>query len=250
MQNPILVLAEGIRNNQPCELATIVTISGASPAKTGAQIVLLSDGSTAGTVGGGKLEAAILEDAQEALMNEKPVLKHYALREEGEDAVGTMCGGEIQVFLLPYQPPPKLVIVGGGHIGRSLKIIGEAAGFDVIVMDIEAGRATVPELETVPLIEDSFVVLITTDHVSDEAALRYALTTPACYIGMIGSRTKCRTILNHLKADGITDDSLKRVYAPIGLNLGGPSPEEIAVAILAEVIAVRRGGTGGIRSRE
>ena len=143
-----------------------------------------------------------------------------------------------------------LIIVGGGHIGRPLQIMSEAVGFDVIVVDLEAGRATMPEMEAVLLTEDSYVVLITTDHVSDEAALRYALTTPAGYIGMIGSRHKCHTILNHLKADGITDDSLQRVYAPIGLNLGGPSPEEIAVAILAEVIAVRRGGTGEIRSRQ
>jgi xanthine dehydrogenase accessory factor len=155
----------------------------------------------------------------------------------------------VKVFLQPYLPPSSLVIVGGGHIGRPLKVMGEAAGFEVRVVDVEAGRADVPELAEVDLTEDSFVVLITTDHISDEAALRHALTTPARYIGMIGSRHKCQTILDHLRADGFGEQALARVYAPIGLDLGGPTPEEIAVAILAEVIAVRRGGKCYFRSR-
>ncbi len=117
--------------------------------------------------------------------------------------------------------------------------MGEAAGFDVVVVDVQAGLATVPQLEQVKLGGDSYVVLITTDHVSDEAALRYALTTPAPYIGMIGSLAKCRTIFDHLLADGFTPQQLERVYAPIGLDLGGVTPQEIAVAILAEVIACR-----------
>lgn len=141
------------------------------------------------------------------------------------------------------------MIVGGGHIGRPLKVMGEAAGFDVIVVDVEPGRADVPELESVHLTKDSYIVLITTDHISDEAALRQVVTSPVCYIGMIGSRAKCGAILDHLRTDGIPDDTLQRVYAPIGLDLGGTMPEEIAVAILAEVIAVRLGGKGGSRSR-
>lgn len=240
-QNPIVHLSEAIWNKQSVVLATIVEVKGASPAKVGAQIVLLADGSTAGTVGGGKLEAAILADAQTALQDGAPRLNHYRLEEEGPDAIGTLCGGEVSVFIQPYFPPPKLVIVGGGHIGRPLKVMGEAAGFEVIVVDVEAGRATVPELERVNLTEDSYVVLITTDHISDEAALRYSLKTPARYIGMIGSRHKCQTILSHLRTDKFSEEDLRRVYAPIGLDLGGSSPQEIAVAILAEVVAVRKG---------
>jgi xanthine dehydrogenase accessory factor len=95
----------------------------------------------------------------------------------------------------------------------------------------------------------SAVVLIATDRISDEAALRQVITSPLRYVGMIGSRAKCQTILDHLRADGITAEALDRVYAPIGLELGGTSPQEIAVAILAEIIAVRRGGRGAFRSR-
>jgi len=117
------------------------------------------------------------------------------------------------------------------------------------VVDAEPGRADVPGLEAIHLTADSYVVLITTDHVTDEAALRQMITSSVRYIGMIGSRAKCHTILEHLKLDGYTNEQLARVYAPIGLDLGGPLPEEIAVAILAEVIAVRWGGNGSSRSR-
>ena len=249
-QNPIVRLSEALQNKLPAVLVTVIEIKGASPAKPGAQIVLLKDGTTIGTVGGGKLEAAIIADAQTALVDGQSRLTYYTLTEAGEDAVGTLCGGEVRAFIQPCLPPPQLVIVGGGHIGRSLKVMGEAAGFEVIVVDVEPGRADVPALAEVALNEDSYVVLITTDHISDEAALRQVIRSPVRYIGMIGSRAKCRAILEHLKKDGYTNEQLARVYAPIGLDLGGPSPEEIAVAILAEVIAVRRGRSGAIRSRQ
>jgi xanthine dehydrogenase accessory factor len=142
-----------------------------------------------------------------------------------------------------------MIIVGGGHIGRPLRVMGEAAGFNVMVVDAEPGLANVPGLDAIALNQDSYVVLITTDHISDEAALRQVITSPLRYVGMIGSRAKCQTILDHLRADGITAEALDRVYAPIGLELGGTSPQEIAVAILAEIIAVRRGGRGAFRSR-
>jgi xanthine dehydrogenase accessory factor len=247
--DPIQALADAIQQQQPAVLATVIEIRGASPAKVGAQIVLLAGGTPVGTAGGGKLEASILTDAQEAQSSGQPRLTHYALAEEGQDAIGSLCGGEVRVFIQPYLPAPRLIIVGGGHIGRPLKVMGEVAGFQVSVVDVEPGRATVPELETISLTADSYIVLITTDHVSDEAALRQVITSPTRYIGMIGSRAKCQTILEHLCADGITAEALDRVYAPIGLELGSTTPQEIAVAILAEVIAVRRGGRGAFRSR-
>jgi xanthine dehydrogenase accessory factor len=240
-QSPISVLSEAIQNQRRAALATVIEVSGASPAKVGAQIVLLEDGRATGNVGGGKLEAAILADARAALSDGQPRLSHYALAEQGQDAIGTLCGGEVRVFVQPYIPPPKLIIVGGGHIGRPLRMMGEAAGFEVVVVEVEPGHAPVSELEKISLSSDSFVVLVTTDHVSDEAALRQALTSPTRYIGMIGSQAKCKTIIEHLRADGFDDEALSRVYAPIGLDLGGLMPEEIAVAILAEIVAARRG---------
>jgi xanthine dehydrogenase accessory factor len=246
---PISALAEAIKNKQPAVLVTVVEVEGASPAKVGAQLLLLEDGTRFGTVGGGRLEAAILEDARTVLANDTPLPKHYTLREEGPDAIGVLCGGELRAFIQSYRPPSKLVIVGGGHIGIPLRVMGKAAGFEVTIVDVEPGRAEISALEATTLDQDTYVVMISTDHVTDEAALRKALVTPTPYIGMIGSRAKCQIILDHLRADGYGDDMLSRIYAPIGLNLGGPTPEEIAVAILAEIIAVRRGGSGAMRSR-
>ncbi len=250
MDNPILVLANSIQDKQPAVLATVVEVKGASPARAGALMVLLADGTISGTVGGGNLEAAILADAQTALSDGQVRLAHYSLSETGEDAVGTLCGGEVRVFIQPFLPSPQLVIVGGGHIGRPLKVMGETAGFEVIVVDVEPGHADVPALAEVALNEDSYIVLITTDHISDEAALRQVIKSPARYIGMIGSRAKCQTILNHLSNTGHSEQDFHRIFAPIGLELGGTMPEEIAIAILAEIVAVRKGGSGGFRSRE
>lgn len=240
MDQPIVQLCHAISSKESAALVTVIESKGASPAKIGAQLVLFQNGSTTGTVGGGKLESSIVEDARKDLAEQKSGLHHYLLAEKGKDSIGTLCGGEVTVFVQAYFPPPQLIIVGGGHIGRPLKIMGEAAGFDVVVVDVAPGRATVPELEEVNFSCDSYVVLITTDHISDEAALRFAVKTPAPYIGMIGSIGKCKTIINHLKLDGISDDDLTRIYAPIGLDLGGTDPREIAVAILAEVIACKQ----------
>src|SRR5512134_39012 len=148
-ENPIVRLSEALQNKQSAVLATVIETRGASPAKVGAQIVMLSDGSTLGTAGGGKLEAAILKDAQDAVASGLPKLSHYKLTEHGDDAIGTLCGGEVRVFIQPFLPTPQLIIVGGGHIGHPLKVMGEAAGFDVTVVDVEPGRMDVPGLQAV-----------------------------------------------------------------------------------------------------
>ncbi len=147
----ILALAESIEKKQPAVLVTVIEMKGASPAKVGAQLTYLSDGSTTGTVGGGRLEAAILSDVRSVLNSGLPCTKHYRLVEEGIDSIGALCGGEVYVFFHPYLPPPKMVIVGGGHIGKPLETMAKAAGFEVTIVDIEPGRATVPELEAVEM---------------------------------------------------------------------------------------------------
>lgn len=127
--------------------------------------------------------------------------------------------------------------------------MGETAGFNVITVDVHPKRADIPSLEQLDFHHEDDVVLITTDHVSDETALRYILTSPAQYVGMIRSLAKCRKILDRLRVDGYAEETLERVYASIGLDLGGSTPEEIAVAILAEIIAVRRGELSGGETR-
>ncbi|MHB8086995.1 MAG: XdhC family protein [Anaerolineaceae bacterium] len=240
MSEAILKLGEVIQNKETAVLATVIEVKGASPIKGGAQILLLSDGKTIGNVGGGRLEAEILNAALHSIETSMPGLHHFNLTKKGKDAIGTLCGGEVTVFVQPYFPPPQLVIVGGGHIGRPLQIMGKEAGFEVVVVDVKAGQNQVPELDQVSLTRDCYIVLITTDHVSDEAAMRFALKTPVPYIGMIGSLAKCKVVLEHINSEGFSKKDLARVFAPIGLDLGGNSPQEIAVAILAEVIACRQ----------
>lgn len=234
-------LVSELEANRPVALATIAQVRGASPAALGMKLLVRPDGSAVGNVGGGLLEQAIMRDALAALGEGQTRLAHYALREEGENAVGVLCGGEVQVFIEVFMPRPILLIVGGGHVGRPLAEIARLLDYQVLLADVrpERGQPFDPALIT----GNTYVVIMTEDAVSDEAVLRATLPTPAPYIGMIGSRRKCRIVFEHLRADGVDENQLARVHAPIGLDLGGRQPAEIALAILAEIEMIRHRGS-------
>jgi len=244
MRQIITALDEAVQRNEPVALATIVEVKGASPAQTGFKLLIRPDGNVVGNVGGGELEQRIRDEAAAALRDGQSRLIHYALREQGPDAVGMVCGGEVTVFVEPYQPAPTLLIVGGGHIGRPLAEMARLAGFSVQVVDVRPERATVPQFDPAAITPWTYVVIITETHIADQQALGQVLDTPAAYVGMIGSRRKIRAIFHDLQAEGVSVERLSRVRAPIGLDLGGRQPAEIAVAILAEIVQVRCGGTG------
>jgi xanthine dehydrogenase accessory factor len=230
-------------------LATVVDVQGASPARSGFKLLVRGDGSALGNVGGGALEQRVREDAVAALADGRPRLAHYRLTEAGQDALGMLCGGEVTVFIEPFLPKPVLLIVGGGHIGRPLAELARVVSYDVQVVDVRPERGDRPHFDPAVITDRTYVVLITEDHVTDEAALRQALPTPAPYIGMIGSLRKIGIILEHLRVEGASAETLARVRAPIGLDTGGREPAEIALAILAEIECVRHGGSGQPRSR-
>lgn len=242
-------LSEAVAAGQSVALATVVDVQGASPARPGFKLLLRADGSWLGNVGGGELEARIRQAAQQTLAEGRPGLFHFALQEEGPDAIGTLCGGEVTVFIDSYLPEPQLLLVGGGHIGRALAELARIVGYQVAIVDVLPDRADRPQLAPETISGRTYVVLISEDHVTDEQALRAVLPTPAPYVGMIGSRRKCRIILEHLRADGLSEADLARIHAPIGLDLGGREPAEIALAILAEIEVARHGGSGLSRSR-
>jgi len=244
MREVITALDEAVQRNEPVALATVVEVKAGSPAQAGFKMLIRPDGTVVGNVGGGELERRIRGEAAAALRDGRPRLARYVLREEGPDAVGTACGGEVTVFVEPYQPAPALLIVGGGHIGRPLAEMARLAGLSVEIVDVRAERATMPEFDPAAITPWTYVVIMTETHESDERALRQALNTPAAYIGMIGSRRKIRAIFDNLQSQGISAEQLSRVRAPIGLDLGGRQPAEIAVAILAEIVQTRCGGTG------
>jgi xanthine dehydrogenase accessory factor len=241
MLDVLQALTSDLERNLSVALTTVVEVRGASPAATGMMMLVRLDGSTMGNVGGGLLEQAILNDALTALKEGQSRLAHYALREEGPDAVGTLCGGEVQVFIEVFMPRPTLLIVGGGHVGQALAEIACILNYEAHVVDARTERGQPLDLTSVTT--NTFMVIMTEDAVSDEAVLRAALPTSTPYIGMIGSRRKCQTVLAHLRADQVDEDLLKRVHAPIGLNLGGRQPAEVALSILAEVEMVRHHGT-------
>lgn len=245
----LAALEAAIAQSMPVALATVVDVQGAAPARVGFKLLVRPDGSWVGNVGGGALEQRVRQEAAAALADGRPRLVHYRLTESGEGAVGMLCGGEVSVFIEPYLPRPTLMIVGGGHIGRPLAELARIVGYDVQLVDVRPERGDRPQFDPTIITSSTYVVLITEDHVTDEAALRQALTTPARYIGMIGSLRKVGIVLDHLRADGIDEATLARVRAPIGLNTGGREPAEIALAILAEIECVRHGGDGRPRSQ-
>jgi xanthine dehydrogenase accessory factor len=244
VEEVIASLNEALQRHEPVAVATVVETQGASPVQPGFKLLARPDGSIIGNVGGGALEKRVRDDVVAALQKGQSRLAHYRLREEGPDAIGMLCGGEVTVFIEVYQAPPELLIVGGGHVGEPLADMARTVGFHVRVVDVRPERATVPQLDPSTITAQTFVVLITEDHVTDEQALRQVLCAPAAYIGMIGSQRKTAAVLDHLRADKVAEDQLARVHAPIGLDLGGRSPAEIALAILAEIVQVRYGGSG------
>jgi xanthine dehydrogenase accessory factor len=238
-QRTLKTLLEAIERSESVALATIVEVTGSAPAPIGSKVLIWPDGRTSGTVGGGTLEQAIIGDAQIALAESQSRFRRYNLREEGQNAVGMLCGGEVQVFIEVYSTPPTLLLIGGGHVGQPLAEMARQVGFRVEIVDIDPDRRSVEELAHFPISQNTYVVIMTAEANADEEALRQVVETPAAYIGMIGSRRKVAIIFEHLREAGIDEEVLARVRAPIGLNLGGQTPAEIALAVVAEIVAVR-----------
>ena len=221
------------------------------------------DGSTLGSYGGAAFEATVIEDALNAITEfpRRPVQALY-YRSEGPrihrlEAKGGADAYEVMIEIV--EAPVTLLICGGGHIGLSLATIGEHVGFSVAVMDdreMYANRERFPMADRVmsgdftemlagfPIGPNTYIVMVSRGHKQDETCLRAVVNRGAAYVGMIGSKRRVSTVLRHLAEEGLDIDALERVYTPIGFDLGAETPEEIAVSIIAELIAVRRGGSG------
>jgi len=248
---------------QPFVLATVVEAFGSTPRKAGAKMIVLQDGSTIDTVGGGKVEQQVVADALEALDRGMSRTVKYELRTTGEHALGMECGGETTVFLEVNVPERTLVIAGAGHIAQKLAPLAKLLDFHVVVVDARPEFAT-PEAipaadevicdhpgrmrELVPLNAGSYVVIVTHGHLHDKDALEAVIDSDAAYIGMIGSRNKVRFVLSKLLEGGVAPEKLARVYSPIGLDLGGNKPAEIAVSIMGEIIALQHDKLDALRS--
>jgi len=234
-------------------LVTVISASGSTPREEGAKMLVRTDGSIVGTIGGGSVELQIINEAIGIISKGKPRLLRYRLK-EGEE-LGMICGGDVEVFVEPIVAEPTLYIFGGGHIAHALAKMAKLVGFKIVVIDDRPEFATpqrFPEVEQILAIDfakafsrlkidrSGYIVIVTHGHSGDEAVLEGALGTKAKYIGMIGSRKKNKTVFSHLLSKGISQGLLDKVHAPIGLKINAQTPEEIAVSILAELIQVRR----------
>src|SRR5947207_2307587 len=235
-------------------IATIVNVRGSVPSFETAKMLVRDDGSIVGTVGGGCVEAEIWQAAREVMESEKPRTLTFNLNQNPKYDTGLVCGGTLDIFVEPVLPPALLYIFGAGHVALNLYKTAKGAGFDVSVIDDResyANRERFPEAKDVVADdfdkamarlnppENSSIVIVTRGHRDDMRVLRWAVQTPARYIGMIGSKRKTIAIFRELTQEGIPADLFKRVHAPVGLDIGAVTPEEIAVAISAELIAHR-----------
>jgi xanthine dehydrogenase accessory factor len=239
-------------------LAIVVNASAASPGRTNFKMLVYPDGHILGTVGGGKLEASVMEEALQTIRDGQPRMRHFELKEEDRDGIGVLCGGEADVYIEPVGAPPSLYLFGGGHIGQSIGAKIEDLDFRVVVVDDRvafANRERFPGADEVRAQDyreamteityrpTDYVVIVTRGHSADEMVLADTLrkSPQPAYIGMIGSKSKVSKVLQHLRTAGIPEERLRSVHAPIGLNIGGEKPGEIAISILAQIIAHRHG---------
>lgn len=236
-----------------CAVATVVESSGSTPRKPGSRMIVFPDGSIEGTVGGGALEKSVIEEARRAIENGESRLVYIELRENTPNSVGGVCGGDMRVFIEPIGKGPRLLIFGAGHVGQTIARMAQELDFQIVVYDdrpefavperFPEGVKTVcgPFTEAVAKLQPTnqdYIAIMTYKFTLDAQILKDAVETPARYIGMIGSEVKCMRVMNDLSKQGVAQEKLDKVYAPIGLPIGAHTPAEVAVSILAQVVQI------------
>jgi len=251
------------RLGQKCALATIVQVNGSIPSYESAKLLVREDGSMLGTIGGGCVEAEVWNVARDVMQSERPRHMNFSLGQDAAYDNGLICGGQLSVFVEPVVPQPRVYIFGAGHISKSISKIANMAGFASVIVDNReafANRERFPEADEIfaeeyeevfpklPIRDTSFVVIVTRGHRDDMRVMRWAVGTNAKYIAMIGSKRKVIGVVKELEKEGIPREAFDRTFAPMGLDIGAITPEEIAVSIVAEMIAMRRTPETGWRS--
>ena len=234
---------------------TVIRAQGSTPQRAGAKMLVFADGRIVGTIGGGCYENEAIGKARASIAEGRPVLLHFELNDDFAQENGLICGGRMDVHVDPLLPDPPLYIVGAGHVGFQLACLAADAGFRRTVVDDREKFANaerfpdstvvvepIPEwLHRADLPASAFVVVVTRGHQHDLDAMRALAARDLRYLGLIGSRAKVARIYSALLAEGLPSQCLERIHAPIGFDIGAVTPTEIAISILAELIAVRRG---------
>jgi xanthine dehydrogenase accessory factor len=251
------------RAGQRGALATIVHTNGSIPSYESSRMLVRDDGSIAGTIGGGCVEAEVWAAAKDVMHKEAPRKMVFNLNHEATYDNGLICGGTLEVFVEPILPQPILYLFGGGHVSMAVAKAASAAGFGIAVID---DREAFANPERFPMAQDiyttyedafekihpnaaSYLIIVTRGHKEDMRVLGWAVRTPARYIGMIGSKRKVLSVYKALENDGYRPEEFEHVYAPMGLEIGALAPEEIAISIVAELIAIRRNAESGAHKK-
>lgn len=247
-------LLAATRARRPVVLCTVVGTSRSVPRRAGSKMLVYADASTSGTIGGGEMEARVIAEALEALTERRPRRLSYALVDPGAGDPG-VCGGQVDLYLEPHMPQTTVYLVGAGHVGRAVAELATWLGYRVVAWDdrpeqldgIEGVAAALsgPIADAVATEEvdaHTRIVMVTRNVGLDLEILPVLLSTPAPYIGLMGSNRRWATTRQKLAEAGVSDADLDRVHSPIGVEISAETPAEIAVSILAEVIADERAG--------
>lgn len=252
-------LAAARQSRTPCVLITAAATRGSVPRAAGSKMLVYQDGAISGTIGGGKFEALVVEEAKQQMRAKRPLLKTYPLHESSPESFGAICGGEVTVLIEPQILSEAIFLIGGGHCAQAIAKLAIQCGLFVTVVDdrtdlisnLPAQVAIISDVEPAKFIAgrewqtDEALVMVSRNYEIDREALAAALSTKgAGYIGMIGSDRKVIQVFDHLKERGVSKDALAQVYAPLGLDIGADSPAEIAVSVVAEILTVLRERTG------
>jgi xanthine dehydrogenase accessory factor len=258
MKSIFQALAELETKNGSAVLCTVVRSQGSTPRHSTSKMLVYENGSFIGTVGGGELENRVFAEAMQALIDGKSRLLEYSMADPKRGDPG-VCGGTVEVFVEPIMPPPLLVVVGGGHVGKAVAHLAKWLGFRVAVSDDRSEFCTPDanpdadvfyecKMEDLPknleINTQTYLVLTTRGVVVDAPGLPALLESPAAYIGVIGSKRRWKMTVDKLKESGFSAQQIAKVHSPIGLELHAETPEEIAVSIMAEIMMLRAGGTG------
>lgn len=252
------LLAQIEASGQSAALCTVIASQGSTPRHVGSKMLVYTDGRIEGSVGGGELEDRVVAAAQEAMNTGQPRALEFSMVDPQRGDPG-VCGGTMTVFVEPILPPPTIVVIGAGHVGRAVVHLAKWLGFRVAISDdrpefctpeaapgadvyLPCPMADIPT--QYPISHAHYLILTTRSVLVDVPGLPALLETPAAYIGIIGSKRRWATTRERLRAAGVPDEQLNRVTSPMGLELNAETPEEIAVSILAEIIMLRRGGDG------
>ncbi len=255
-QEVFAALTEALKRGEEVALVTIVASTGSTPQRVGAKMLVHADGRTVGTIGGGCYENEAFWKAREAITTRKPLTMKFELNDDFAQETGLVCGGQMEVFIEPVEPSPELYVFGAGHVGYFVAKMAYEVGFQVHVVDDREkfanterfGQGIDVVVEHIPtwldahqLPASAYAVIVTRGHTHDLDTMRALATRPLRYRGLIGSKAKVKRIFDALLEEGVAADALQRVHAPIGLDIGAITPQEIAVSIVAELVAVKHG---------